>query len=174
MKVIPGMYATRDGESYLLVMSGRRMYNVIWMYKEDHILVNVRDDHENPDSGWREHQRVNIPSDYRGKKWEDVAKGMREHIYHVCSGLTRKWEGDAGMNEFREEWAMWKWHKDQKVRYESVMGDVLGIVKETRRAGTAREVFVRITSRKHPLYKCGEVVPFSPTCPWIKSREGSR
>ncbi|MFE2075172.1 hypothetical protein [Streptomyces misionensis] len=160
-----------QGEGYQLFLSGHRQYNVRWEYGADHILVNVCEKHETPDAGWTEHKRVNIPSDYRGKPWREVAKGMREHMSHVCGFLVREWEGDGAMSEFREEWAMHNWREGQKVRYSTMGGSVLGVVKDIRRAGTAREVLVRITSRKNWLYKCGEVVPFSPTCPWLKSRE---
>ncbi|MFF8367829.1 hypothetical protein ACF05W_03195 [Streptomyces lydicus] len=172
MKVIPGMYADGSGVSYQLILSGHRQYNVKWMYGADHVVIDICDKHENPDAKFTEHKRVSIPGDYKGKPWREIAKGMHEHLKTVCSGLTRDWEGYSGMGEFREEWAMHTWEKRQKVSYKSIRGGiVLGVVKGTQRLGTRRVVLVRVTSRTNPLYRCGDVVEFSPTDPWLKSRE---
>jgi hypothetical protein len=172
MKVIPGMYADGSGVSYQLILSGHRQYNVKWMYEADHVVVDICDKHENPHAKFTEYKRVRIPGDYKGRPWREIAVGMHEHLKVVCSGLTRDWEGFAGMDEFREEWAMHTFWERQKVSYRSVRGGiVLGVVKGTERRGTGRVVLVRVTSRTNSLYRCGEVMEISPTSPWIKSRE---
>ncbi|MGW4446426.1 hypothetical protein [Streptomyces sp. NPDC004682] len=165
------MYATRDGRGYQLLLSGHRQYNVKWMYGQDSVIVEVCDHHENPGSGFTELKRVSIPGDYKGKYWQEIVSGMDEHMMHIARKLTREWEGEGCMTEFRDEWAMHKWHQGQKVSYQSVRGGtVLGVVVGTERRGTARDVLVRVTSRKNPLYRCGEVVPFSTTDQWLKKR----
>ncbi|MFF5371316.1 hypothetical protein [Streptomyces sp. NPDC013187] len=146
-------------------------YNVIWTYGADHVQVQWFDKTENHD-GWQDFKTVSIPGDYKGKPCRDIAKGMDEHLKVICRGLVRDWEGSSGMEEFRDEWAMHTWEERQKVSYKSVRGGiVLGVVKETKRLGTRRVVLVRVTSRNNPLYRCGEIVEFSTTDPWLKSRE---
>lgn len=174
MKVIPGVYVTGGmarGKSYQLILSGRRQYNVAWMFGEDHVTVTFHDGME-AEKGWQDCKRVSIPGDYKGKYWGDVAKGMSEHLMTICRGIVREWEGESSLSEFREEWAMHKWTKGQKVAYSTIAGgNVLGVVQGTERHIGERDVIIRVTSRKNPLYPCGYILRLSPTCPWLKSRE---
>jgi hypothetical protein len=153
------------------MLSGHRQYKVIWEYGADHVKVQWFDKTENHD-GWQDLKTVSIPGDYKGKPCREIAKGMDEHMKVICGGLTREWEGYSGMDEFREEWAMHTWEERQKVRYDtSFNGILLGVVVGHKRAIRDRYVLVRVTSRRNPVYKCGEVLEVRATSPWLKSRE---
>ncbi|MGW0087870.1 hypothetical protein ACWDWS_02505 [Streptomyces sp. NPDC003328] len=169
MQIIPWVEHLGRGNGYQVIVCGEQ-FNVSYTHYADHVVVTRFVD--GTDNKWAPLKTVAIPSDYHGKPWKDIHRGMRDHMRSVCSELVRGVD-PSGMNEFRLEWAMvTKWYVGQKVRYESVRGgNVLGIVTETTRKGTERLVHVRVTSRKNGLYKCGEIMHVSPTDPWFKSRE---
>ncbi|MEV6419079.1 hypothetical protein [Streptomyces sp. NPDC051662] len=168
MRVVPWMYDHSKGEGYQLILSGHVQQNIIWRYGAEEIVVQRAEGAE----PFRDVKSVAVPSDYRGKPWRDVADGMRDHMRVIASGLTRANEGDCGMSEFREEWAMHRFRKGQKVSFQSVRGgSVLGVVKGVERRGTERVVLIRVTSRKNPLWNLGDIIDVNPTSPWLKSRE---
>ncbi|MEU9404799.1 hypothetical protein AB0E08_03700 [Streptomyces sp. NPDC048281] len=171
MKVVPWMYAGGQGTGFHLTLHGHRQYNVIWKYGADHVTVQWFDKTENHD-GWQDLKTVSIPGDYKGKPRREIAHGMEEHMQVICRALVREWEGEGSMSEFREEWEMHKWEKGQKVSFSTVRGGVvLGVVKGTERRMGERDVLIRVTSRKNPLWSAGDVMRVNPSSPWLKSRE---
>ncbi|MFB7027201.1 MULTISPECIES: hypothetical protein [unclassified Streptomyces] len=171
LKVIKWMYATRDGEGVQLAQ-GHIQLNVIWEYGKDVVRVQRTDDK----TPFKDVRTFPIPSDYRGKSPRDIAAGMREHVLNVCRIMWRAEYGQDGVDELNNEWAMvTKYPTGTKVAYGLTTGDtLLGVVVGHKRGSHVtvkdRAVEVRVTSRKHPHYKCGEILSVSANAPWLKVR----
>jgi hypothetical protein len=172
LKVIEWMYAKSEGEGVQLIQ-GPVQLNVIWEYGKDVIRVQRTDD----DTPFQDVRTFPIPSDYRGQSRRDIAAGMREHMLNVCRIMWRKEYGQDGVTELNNEWRMvTQFPKGTKVTYGlTTGGTLLGVVVGYKRGSHVtvkdRMVEMRVTSRKHPYYKCGEIVPVSVSAPWLKSRE---
>ncbi|MEU3278185.1 hypothetical protein [Streptomyces antibioticus] len=174
MKVVPHVSRSGDTHGYKLLLSGRRQYDVSWKEGENVVRVAVLDEHEGH-TAFQELTTVNIPSDYHGKMWRDIAKGMEEHLMCVSRQLVRDWGGYGVMDEFRNEWAMHKWSKGQKVSYSTVRGGVVkGVVKGVSRDTgdrARRDVIIRVTSRNNALWSAGDEMRVAAASPWLESRE---
>jgi len=173
MKIFPWAYSNSSGRGYQMIMSGHVQFNLVWEYGADHVRVERSDNGE----GFREIKRVAIPSDYRGKSKVEISGGMDDHMKSIARKLTRDHEGEYGLTEFRNEWALmeWAWPRKFKVTYSTIgSGTLLGVVVGQERRGSERDLCIRVTSRKNPHYKCGEIIRVSPTCPWLKVRKAGK
>ncbi|MEV5913393.1 hypothetical protein AB0M00_31435 [Streptomyces chartreusis] len=172
MKVIEWHYDFGRGMGFQLVQ-GHIQLNVIWEYGKDVIRVQRTDG----DTPFEDVRTFPIPSDYRGKSRFDIADGMQAYLKDVCRIMWRKEYGQDGIDELNNEWRMvTKYPKGTKVTYGlTTGGTLLGVVVGHKRGSHVtvkdRMVEMRVTSRRHPHYKCGEILPVSVNAPWLKSRE---
>lgn len=171
LKVIEWMYATRDGEGVQMAQ-GQVQLNVIWEYGKDVVRVQRTDD----DTPFKDVRTYAIPSDYRGRPAREVVKGMRDHLRTICRLMWREEYGQDGVTELDNEWRMvTQYLKGTKVSYGLTPGGtLLGVVVGHKRGSHVtvkdRAVEIRVTSRKHPQYKCGEILPIDVNTPWLKVR----
>ncbi|MEU5577755.1 hypothetical protein ABZ791_10900 [Streptomyces huasconensis] len=150
------------------LVQGQIQLNVIWEYGKDVVRVQRSEG----DAPFEDVRTFPIPSDYRGKSRFVIAEGMRDHMRNVCRFMWRKEYGQEGVAEFDREWRLLAFPKGIKVREDTTFsGRLLGVVVGHVRRGSAREVEMRVTSRKNPHYKCGEIIRVEVTSPWLKSRE---
>jgi len=167
MKVIEWHYEFGRGMGFQLVQ-GHVQLNVIWEYGKDVVRVQRTDD----GTPFKDVRTFPIPSDYRGKSRFDIAEGMREHMKTVCRIMWRKEYGPSGVTEFDREWKLLAFPTGTKVREGTgFSGRLLGVVVGHVRCGSRREIEMRVTSRRNPHYKCGEIIRVEVTSPWLKSRE---
>ncbi|MFE9442467.1 hypothetical protein ACFYO2_26475 [Streptomyces sp. NPDC006602] len=167
MKVIEWHYEFGRGMGFQLVQ-GHIQLNVIWEYGKDVIRVQRTEG----DTPFEDVRTFPIPSDYRGKSRLDIAEGMRDHMKTVCRIMWRKEYGQDGVTEFDREWKLLAFPKGSKVQEDTgFSGRLLGVVVGHVRCGSVREIEMRVTSRRNPHYRCGEIIRVEVTNPWLKSRE---
>jgi hypothetical protein len=171
MKVFEWHYDFGRGMGFHLIQ-GHVQVNVIWDYEKKIVRVERTDS----DTPFKPVRTFPLPSDYRGKSRFEIAEGMRDYLHSVCRIMWRKEYGQDGVEELNNEWRMvTKYPKGTKVTYGlTTGGTLLGVVVGHKRCShvTAKDrmVEMRVTSRKHPYYKCGEIVPVSVNAPWLKAR----
>jgi hypothetical protein len=167
VKVFEWHYDFGRGMGFHMIQ-GQIQVNVIWDYEKRIVRVERTDS----DKPFEPVRTFPLPSDYRGKSRFDIAEGMRDYLRTVCQIMWRKEYGQDGVNEFNNEWKLLAFPKGTKVRQDTAFsGRLLGVVVGHVRCGSAREVEMRVTSRRNPHYKCGEIIRVEVTSPWLKSRE---
>jgi hypothetical protein len=171
VQVIEWHYTHERGMGFQLIQ-GHIQLNVIWKYGTNVVLVQRTEG----DTPFEDVRTFPIPSDYRGKSRLDIAKGMQDHMKTVCQIMWRKEYGQDGVDELNNEWRMvTKFPKGTKVAYGlttggTLLGVVIGYKRGSHVTAKDRMIEMRVTSRKHPYYRCGEIVPVSVSAPWLKSR----